>query len=248
MANIRTIVSLVPSWTETIFYLGMGGALIGRTSFCIHPKEAASIPKVGGTKNIHLDKICAMNPDIVIANKEENVKEQIDYLRERGIYVWVSDVDSYRSALSSIMELGTHIGADDEAHRLTIDIQQKIENVTNNRPPLRCCYLIWKNPYMTIGGDTYIDSILALMGYTNVFNSVRRYPKVSVEQIVEMQTDCILLSSEPYPFKTEDAQNLQRFSGIPAVCVDGEVFSWYGSKMLDIPDYASSLEKAIQNL
>lgn len=242
------IVSLVPSWTETVYHLGKGTSLIGRTRFCIHPDAVKRVPKVGGTKEIDIDKIIALAPDIVIANKEENVKEQVEKLQVAGLDVWVSDVTDYHTALDEIVDLGKKISAEKEAISLSANISKGLQGMALVPTILSCCYLIWKNPYMTIGGDTYISSILDLMGYTNVYKHEKRYPEVDMEELQRMAPDVIFLSSEPYPFVEKHALELYDQLGIPVVLVDGEVFSWYGSKMLDIPSYSELLRTKIDAL
>lgn len=240
MNRFPTIVSLVPSWTETVIYLGGKSQLIGRTKFCIHPEDLVQdIDKIGGTKNIRTDQIIRLNPDVVIANKEENVKEQIEELIQAGIHVWLSECSTIEEAVQEIVDLGRQINRESQAKKLTKDIVEMCSGI--EYPEHKICYLIWKDPYMTVGMDTYINDVLTSMNLANVYNNELRYPETSIEAIKERNPDHILLSSEPFPFKEVHRKELEHVLGIPCHIVDGEVFSWYGSKMLAISKYATYL-------
>lgn len=244
MNRFPTIVSLVPSWTETIVYLGGRTQLIGRTKFCIHPEDVVKgIPKVGGTKNIHTDQIIELAPELVIANKEENIKEQIETLIQAGINVWLSECSTMEKAVHEIVALGRLINRDSESKALARDIKEGCSR--KDYPRYKVCYLIWKDPLMTVGKDTYINNVLAALNLENIFNNETRYPETSIAAIKKRNPDHILLSSEPYPFKEVHRMELEQSLGIPCHIVDGEVFGWYGSKMLSIPKYGKFLHNEL---
>lgn len=238
------IVSLVPSLTELVLYLGAD--VVGRTTFCVHPTDRVKhIPKVGGTKTVHTDQVIALRPDLVIANKEENTRAAIDILVEAGLRVWVSDIPDYPAAIDSIRTIGALTDTIPHAEELVSSIHQRFQHIPS-AGSLSVCYLIWRKPYMTVGRDTYIHSILTLGGYTNVYADELRYPEVTLRDLADHSADVILLSSEPYPFAEKHVSELQEACPkSKIVLVDGEVFSWYGSKMLDIPHYLHMLLKSI---
>lgn len=227
-----TIVSLVPSLTELLFDLGLEESVAGRTRFCIHPKDRVDkVPIVGGTKNPRLDKIREIAPDLIIANKEENRKEDIEELQE-DFEVLVTDIDSINEALFAIHDIGWTCGRQDEAKKLISDIQAEMDRVPNE-PVVSTAYFIWRDPWMTVGHDTYIHSVLSHWNLENVYEEKSRYPKTTLYELSLRKPETILLSSEPYPFKEKHIQE------ISAICpssnillVNGEWFSWYGSRML----------------
>ncbi|MGM0546324.1 MAG: helical backbone metal receptor [Bacteroidota bacterium] len=232
MANTpQRIISLVPSLTELIIDLGLENQLVGRTRFCVHPKEKVQeIPIVGGTKNPRLDKIRELDPDYIIANKEENRPEDINKLKD-DFEINITDIATIEDALITIHELGKTLGASQKAETLITNIQQAL----TERPEvteLTTAYMIWKDPWMTVGGDTYISDMLDHWNLPNVFREQKRYPKIDIEDLQRKNPDLILLSSEPYPFKEKHL--LQIEEACPAarvLLVEGEWFSWYGSRM-----------------
>ena len=232
MANYNRIVSLVPSLTELLVDLGLKKQLVGRTRFCVHPKnEVDDIPIVGGTKNPRLDKIRDANPDYIVANKEENKREHINELRQE-FEVNLTDIATIEDALITIHELGKELGAEDESEKLIRQINEVLDDIPEE-PPLRTAYLIWKDPYMTVGKDTYIHNVMKHWKLENVFGDETRYPKVSFYDITEKDPELILLSSEPYPFKEKHlAEFEEAFPNTRILLTEGEWFSWYGSHML----------------
>jgi len=232
MANYNRIVSLVPSLTELLVDLGLKKQLVGRTRFCVHPKnEVDDIPIVGGTKNPRLDKIRDANPDYIVANKEENKREHINELRQE-FEVNLTDIATIEDALITIHELGKELGAEDESEKLIRQINEVLDEIPEE-PPLRTAYLIWKDPYMTVGKDTYIHNVMKHWKLENVFGDETRYPKVSFYDITEKNPELILLSSEPYPFKEKHlAEFEEAFPNTRILLTEGEWFSWYGSHML----------------
>lgn len=240
----KRIVSLVPSQTEFLYELGLEEKVIGITKFCIHPTEwFRSKIRIGGTKNINLDKIASLQPDLVIANKEENVQEQVETLA-KDFPVWVSDVNNLPEALEMMHAIGRITGREEKAEALIKQIETSFSNhllpTINHKP--KTAYLIWKNPYMTVGGDTFIHDMLQRAGFENIFATASRYPQVTVAQLQVANCQLLLLSSEPYPFKQADIDELQ--SQLPQTrieLVDGEMFSWYGSRLLHSAEYFASL-------
>ena len=241
----RRIVSLVPSQTEFLFDIGAGDQITGVTRFCVHPEEARRDKViVGGTKNYNLERIRELKPDLIIGNKEENVKEFVEMLR-REFPVWMSDVKTLEGALSMMQELGRITGHELPARRIVSDIRQAF-NQFKKLPASRTLYFIWKNPYMVAGADTFIDHILNRIGLKNAASDLSRYPVLSVDQIKALHPDLILLSSEPYPFKEQDREELQRICPAARIIqVDGEIFTWYGSRLRKGPAYYSRLMEMI---
>jgi ABC-type Fe3+-hydroxamate transport system substrate-binding protein len=227
----KSIISLVPSLTKLVIDLGIGDQLVGRTRFCVHPKDKVKdIPIVGGTKNPRLDKIYDIDPDYIIANKEENRPEDIKALMH-DFEVNVTDIATIEDALITIHELGQVLGKENRANKLIEEIQQLLNN-RPDEPELRTAYMIWKDPWMTVGHDTYIHDVLEHWNLTNVFGAQSRYPKVNPEDLKKHHPDLILLSSEPYPFKEKHLNQVQEFCPAARVLlVEGEWFSWYGSHM-----------------
>ena len=237
------IVSLVPSLTELLLHLEV--EMVGRTKFCIHPTAAvAAIPKVGGTKTVHTDQVVALKPDLVIANKEENVAEQVYELQQAGLQVLVTDIMDYDGALAAIETIGNYVGQAAKAMQLVVEIQHAFRSLP--QAGLSVCYLIWRKPYMTIGGDTYIHDMLTRCGYRNVYQNEKRYPEVTIEELQAKAPDVLMLSSEPFPFAAKHVAELQDV--LPAskiMLVDGEYFSWYGSRMVAAAKYFRQLSEQL---
>ncbi len=238
------IVSLVPSITELLCDLGLQNKVVGCTRFCVHPKDfKKSITIVGGTKKVNIQKVKELQPDLIIANKEENTKEDIEALRDFTT-VWVSDIDTIDRAHDMIRSIGDICIAREKAEEIidmSISILSQISSKTKN-----VAYLIWKSPYMTIGADTYIHDVLNRSGFENVFGESLRYPEVTIEDIKRQDPEVIFLSSEPFPFKKQHIEELKEQMGqVPIVLVDGEYFSWYGSRILHCTNYINRL---LQNI
>lgn len=227
----QRIISLVPSLTELLIDLELEDRLKGRTRFCVHPKsKVEEIPIVGGTKNPRLDKIRDIDPDLIIANKEENRQQDIEEL-ENEFDVLVTDIATIEDAIIAIHEFGQMFGASSQADSLISEIQQRLDD-RPDEPELRTAYLIWKNPYMTVGRDTYINDVMEHWNLPNVFADRKRYPKIELEEIKRHNPDLILLSSEPFPFKEKHMEQIQEECPAARVLlVEGEWFSWYGSHM-----------------
>jgi ABC-type Fe3+-hydroxamate transport system substrate-binding protein len=239
------IVSLVPSLTELIIDFGLHSSLAGRTRFCIHPEPAVGeIPIIGGTKTPRLDKIRDLKPDLIIANKEENRKEDIDKLREFST-VFLTDIVTIEDALLTIYELGQKLNVAEKADELISNINRELEHIPGEAP-VQVAYLIWQKPWMAAGRDTYIHSVLTRWKMDNVFNDERRYPKITLEKLARKNPDYILLSSEPFPFKEKHKKEIREACPDSNVLlVDGQWFSWYGSRMLPSFKKLNTLRLAI---
>lgn len=245
MSYPKSIVCLVPSLTELLFDLGLGDRLAGRTRFCIHPEDKVEqVPIVGGTKNPRLDKIFAIQPDLVIANNEENRKEDVEEL-SRSLDVMVTDIKTIEDALLTIYDIGKRCSAATEAGAMIKKIRVEMENVPDE-PIQSVAYFIWREPWMTIGRDTYIHSVLSHWNLENVYGDQKRYPQTSLNELAKKVPDLVLLSSEPYPFKEKHREKVEEACPDSRVLmVDGEWFSWYGSRMLIAFRRLNSFRKAI---
>lgn len=229
----KRIICLVPSLTELLFDLGLDNRVVGITKFCIHPAEwFKSKTRIGGTKTVSFEKIKELDPDLIIANKEENTKEEIERLME--IYpVWVSDINTYSDALLAVKKIATICNKEIEGNNLIKQIEIKKKAFSSELVETKSVlYLIWKDPYMTVGKKTYINDIITILGYKNCYKE-KRYKEISIEEIKQLNPQLIFLSSEPYPFKMKHLEEFNQL--LPnTVCkiVDGELFSWYGSRLL----------------
>lgn len=243
------IISLVPSITETLYHLGLEERIVGRTKFCVHPEgQVADTAKIGGTKTVDFKTIEELEPDLIIANKEENRKEDVEHLQE--LYtVWISDIQSIYQGVKLIKELGILLGVLPNSIKLTkqIAIEERLL-LPIHKETKKAAYLIWKAPYMTVGSDTYIHSALKMCGFENAFGDQTRYPIVEIKDLIEKQPDYIFLSSEPFPFKEKHIQELKD-QGIKSkiILVDGEMFSWYGSRILKALPYFRGLQRDYLN-
>jgi ABC-type Fe3+-hydroxamate transport system substrate-binding protein len=245
----QRIISLVPSQTELLFDLGLTEQVIGITKFCVHPDEwFQTKTRIGGTKQLKIEIIKQLRPDLIIANKEENVKEQVEEL-QNYFPVWISDVNNLDDAYEMIEQIGLITNKQDQATKILFQIKENFAGLeTCNLPAgqagskLTACYLIWQNPYMTIGGDTFINSLLEAAGFENMFVNKKRYPEVTIDELIKLNPEILLLSSEPFPFKQKHADELQaQLPNTKIVIVDGEMFSWYGSRLLKAPAYFKQL-------
>lgn len=243
----KRIISLVPSQTELLFDLGVGENVIGITKYCIHPKQKIKkITKIGGTKDFDIDKIIALKPDLIIANKEENYKEGIEKL-EQNFPVWISDINDLNSSFEMILEVGKLVGKQKESKNLVDKLNHDFEDLkTISSESYNTLYFIWKDPFMIAGKDTFIHDILKR---TNLENSTtqNRYPILDEGKIKELSPQIILLSSEPYPFKEKHVQEFaQTLPNAYIRVVDGELFSWYGSRLKYTVSYLKELQNDIK--
>lgn len=236
------IISLVPSQTELLADLGLEQHVAGITKFCVHPPEWRKKKKiVGGTKNFHFDAIDQLQPDLIIGNKEENYKEGIELLR-RKYPVWMSDIFTLKDALSMIETVGLITEKEILAGQIANEIITKFESIKKYGGQ-SVLYLIWRQPWMAAGNNTFIDSMLTTIGLSNALKSKERYPQITPEAIKNLAPDYIFLSSEPYPFNTQHLAELRQINSTSKVLlVDGEMFSWYGSRLIKAADYFSRLE------
>lgn len=230
--SYQRIISLVPSLTELLIDLGLKDCLVGRTRFCIHPfNQVDTIPIIGGTKNPNIEKILALEPDLIISNKEENRKEDVEEL-QKHVEVVVTEIDSIQQGLQWIHEFGEKLGIKEETEDLIKSITKLIPNPSDFKA-IDTAYFIWREPWMSIGSDTYIDDVMKHFGLNNIFGNRNRYPVTTLKELTIKQPSVILLSSEPFPFKEKHILEIQAACpNSKIVLVDGEWFSWYGSRML----------------
>ena len=242
------IISLVPSQTELLFYLGLAEYVVGITKFCVHPANWQSTKTiVGGTKNINIEKIRNLNPDLIIANNEENVEEQILEL-SKDFPVWVTDVTNLQDALEMINDISKLTKTVSTGRKLVIEIEKSFKNLLIKTNKIRTCYLIWRTPYMTVGGDTFINNMLSYCGFLNLYADLKRYPVVEINDLIEKDCKLLILSTEPYPFQQKHIVELQKqLPGATILLADGEMFSWYGSRLLNAPAYFSQLIALVEN-
>ena len=241
----QRIISLVPSQTELLVDLGAADRIAGITRFCVHPKEwCAGLPKIGGTKKFDFKMIEALKPDLIIGNKEENYQEGIDRLSEK-YPVWMSDITHWESALQMIRDLGGLTGEDRKANSLIAEIRSAFETLTLF-PRRSVIYFIWKNPWMAAGQNTFVHTLLSKIGLKNCLQA-ERYPQLSMDEITKLAPEVILLSSEPYPFQPKHVEELhQALPAAKIIFVDGEMFSWYGSRLRKAPDYFASISQLME--
>ncbi len=234
----RCVVSLCPSLTETLFALGLNAEVVGRTSYCIHPAERVrNVATVGGTKDVDIDRVRTLKPDLIIAAKEENPQDTVETLA--GTFpVYVVDVADFEDALRAIAALGDLTDRTAAAAVLAGSIRTAFADL-HPRTTHRVAYLVWRDPYMAVGADTYICSVLAKCGCANVCAHLTdRYPEVTIEMLRGFAPQWVLLPSEPFPFDdTHVAELAPQLAPARVMCVDGEMFSWYGSRMLAAAEY-----------
>lgn len=240
--NPQRIISLVPSQTELLYDLGLGDRVVGITKFCVHPVEwFRNKPRVGGTKQVNLDQVRALQPDLIIGNKEENTQADIAAL-EQAFPVWMSDVETLDGALAMIGSVGQLTGTTERAGALIAGIRTAFAEMKPLSPPLSAAYFIWKDPWMLAGKRTFIADMLRRCGFVLPPLLNERYPEVQEVALRDLAPDVALLSSEPYPFSKKHLDAVCRvLPGVPVHLVDGEMFSWYGSRLLHAPQYFRTL-------
>ena len=238
----QRIISLVPSQTELLFDLGLDARVSGITKFCVHPETwFRSKVRIGGTKTVKTDLIAQLQPDLVLANKEENKKDQVQTLQKQ-FPVWISHVHDLDSALDMIAGIGAITGTAEKASEIISQIQTGFAKLPTQNTKLKTAYLIWRNPYMTIGSDTFIHDMLHRCGLENIFTHQTRYPETTIEELRQKNCELLLLPSEPYPFKENHITELQQqLPNTKILLCDGEMFSWYGSRLLQSPAYFKNL-------
>ncbi len=248
----KRIISLVPSQTEMLFDFGLNSEVVGITKFCIHPNEwYQTKDHIGGTKNINFEKIKLLKPDLIIGNKEENNQKQLEELMKH-YNVWVSDIYTLKDSFDMITRVGTLLGKQEESTILKLQIEslfnQLKQEQTKNTQQLKVAYFIWQKPYMVASKNTFINDMINQCGFTNAFdsNDYNRYPEVNTDQIASANPELILLSSEPYPFKEKHIKEFQAICpNAKVLIVDGEMFSWYGSRLMKAPNYFKKLIDAL---
>jgi ABC-type Fe3+-hydroxamate transport system substrate-binding protein len=244
------IISLVPSQTELLYDLGLNNEVIGITKFCIHPKNWLKEKTIiGGTKQLNLKKIEALNPDLIIGNKEENSKENIEILMQK-YPVWMSDINTFEEALVMIESIASITHTIEKGTQIIEKIRHEFELLPSLSPnKKRMAYFIWNKPMMVAGADTFINNMLEKLGFKNVFaNGLMsnqfsyRYPQITSAELIEAAPEVIYLSSEPFPFKEKHIEQYKAIcSNAEIKIVDGEMFSWYGSRMALAPSYFKKL-------
>lgn len=243
----RRIVSIVPSQTEYLHALGLEKEVVGITKFCVHPAHwFQSNPRVGGTKTLDYHKIAALQPDLIIGNKEENTQAQIEWLAQR-YPIWMSDIYTLDHALEMMRQVGKLVDKTTESQQLARDIAERFEHLAlPDAYRLRAAYLIWRKPYMAAASGTFVDDMLQRAGFENVFSKLSRYPEITAEQLASASPQVILLSSEPYPFAEKHLAEIREICPAAAVVlVDGEMFSWYGSRLLEAPAYFERIRQRL---
>jgi len=234
----RRIVSLVPSQTELLHDLGLDAEVVGITQFCVHPSHwRRTKTRIGGTKDVRVERVRSLAPDLVIANREENVREQVEAIR--GFCpVWTSDVNDLVGALEMIRSVGRLTGKEAEAGPMAHSIEDAFTAFGRVEVSVRTAYLIWRDPWMAAGGDTFIHDMMRRCGFSNVFAEKPRYPVTSLSELSETGVGLVLLSSEPYPFRERDLEAVRlQIPGAEVRLVDGEMFSWYGSRLRESARY-----------
>ncbi len=238
----KRIISLVPSQTELLVDLGLEKNLLGITKFCVHPEYLRKTKTiVGGTKEVKLERIKALKPDIILCNKEENTKEMVEELEEIAP-VHVSDIVKLEDAFELMFQYGEIFLKEALVETMVTSVRKKIivlQEQLKDKPVRKVAYFIWKKPLMVAGKDTFIDELLKLNKFENVFKE-SRYPETTFEEIKEKNPDLLLLSSEPYPFKEKHTEYFSELN-VEIKLVDGEYFSWYGSRLMKAIDYFKKL-------
>jgi|ERR1700722_9247610 ABC-type Fe3+-hydroxamate transport system substrate-binding protein len=239
----RRVISLVPSWTETLFAMGLGEQVVGITKFCVEPAAGvAAVAKIGGTKNPDLRAIARLEPDFVIANAEENRREDVEKIREQGVAVFTTYPKTIPGAVDSILKLGTALGKESEANTMAREIVRNVSEIEASvgvwsKLPFRVFCPIWKNPWMAFNADTYAHDVLRMLGFNNIFAAAgERYPTTTLAEAIERKPDIVLLPDEPYEFKDRDVEELKKL--LPAglarrvMIVNGRDLHWYGVHMV----------------
>jgi ABC-type Fe3+-hydroxamate transport system substrate-binding protein len=238
----RRIVSVVPSQTELLYDLGLEEEVVGITKFCVHPESwFRNKTRIGGTKQLHLDKIRELLPDLIIANKEENTQEQIEELAAE-FPVWISDIQTIEQGLEMIVQVGELCDKREAAQQIITDIQEGFSQLQKASILRTVAYFIWYKPWMSVGHDTFISDMIERAGWKNVFADKSRYPEISLEELAVAKPEIVLLSSEPFPFKEKHIAEIKAvLPDAEVLLVDGEMFSWYGSRMREAAGYMSHL-------
>jgi len=246
----KKIICLVPSITELLVDLELKNSIVGITKFCVHPSDLKKNKKVvGGTKNINFNKINTLEPDFIICNKEENTKDIVAECK--GVTnTYVSNINTLKDTLELIKDFGEIFSCRTKAKSISNEINRKhldFLHFMKNKKPKKTAYFIWKNPWMVAGNNTFINHLLEINKFENIFKSKSRYPEIDVKVFKHFDDlEYIFLSSEPYPFKEKDTAELKVFSKTAKIIlVDGECFSWYGSRLIKAFDYFKNLQLSL---
>lgn len=237
--NEWRIVSLVPSITELLCHLGLQKNIVGCTKFCVHPigfKQTVKI--IGGTKNVRVADVVNLNPTLVIANKEENQKDDIVTLAEQ-VPVHLSDINTIADFKEFLTTLGSMFNIQNACESMRTKLDSLLELAPNFNGK-KVLYFIWKDPYMAAGTHTYINDVLKSAGLVNCLDD-ERYPEINLNEINHYKPDVIFLSSEPYPFKEKDVEELKQRFLCDVYLVDGELFSWYSNRILHLPAHLNAI-------
>ncbi len=228
----KRIISLVPSQTELLHYLGLEEEVIGITKFCVHPESwFRAKNRIGGTKQYDFNKIEALKPDLIIGNKEENDQTQINQLASK-YPVWMSDVLTLEDSFDMILKIGDLVDRSEKAQELVTDLRNAFAKLEIRRTQ-KAAYFIWRKPYMIAANDTFINEMMRIAGFENVFANKKRYPEITLTELSETQPEIILLSSEPYPFQEKHFEEFKKACpNATILLIDGELFSWYGNRLL----------------
>jgi len=242
----KRIISIVPSQSEYLWDIGVREELIGITKFCVHPEVMfKSVQRVGGTKNLNIKKIRELQPDLIIGNKEENERSQIELL-QKEFNVWMSDIYNFNDAFVMMSEIGKMTDRNKPSEKIIDLIKKSLHAINGFFNNQKVIYLIWKKPYMLVGNNTFIDFVLNHSGFNNCAKSLNRYPELSEDDLKNMKPDFCFLSSEPYPFKEKHIEEFQKLLPQAKIkIVDGEMFSWYGSRLTKLPEYLKELKKEL---
>lgn len=245
----QRIISLVPSQTELLIDLGLEKQLVGITKFCIHPTHLRKTKTiVGGTKTIKIDRIKELQPDIILCNKEENTKEIVETCKQIT-QVHVAEIFTYNDSQNLILEYGKIFSCKEKAIQIVNDLNFELnsfQNFIKDQEKKKIAYFIWKNPWMVAANNTFINNILEINKFDNIYKNEQRYPEINIEKLKEVKDlDAILLSSEPFPFKEKHIKELQKkIPNTKIILVDGELFSWHGSRLLKSFDYFKKLRNS----
>lgn len=236
----KRIISLVPSLTELVCDLGLELSLVGVTKFCVHPHHIRKhLTVVGGTKQVQFDKIRDLNPDIILCNKEENTRDMI-YELDKIASIHISDINTIQDCLEIIDMYGEIFEKQTQAESLILKIkkeEEEFELYVKDKPIQTVAYFIWKDPWMAVGKETFIDYMLSINRFKNYFHNQSRYPEIDMKNAYK-DVDLVMLSSEPYPFKKEHFVTAKNtFPKAKVVLIDGEMFSWYGSRLIKAYSY-----------
>lgn len=245
----QRIISLCPSITETLCDLGLSDKIIACTDYCIHPTEVVKdFDRVGGPKNISKEKITGLSPEIIFAVKEENEPKCIEKISKK-IPTYVFDINSINDGIDLIRKIGLIFEVQNKSFFFVDKIQNGYKNLPKINSNKKCLYLVWKDPYIAVGGGTFIGSVLFQINLRNCLrNSEKRYPKININLLNDF--DLLILPSEPYSFSENDIEGLKNIYPVKQIItVDGEMFSWYGTHQLKAISYLQELvAKLNQNI